>query len=55
METMRDRHKNDERRNTIVIRRRKKRVRDYGSGEEEDGDYEVEADNDLSTVFAYGV
>ena len=55
METMRDHHKNDERRNTIVIQRRKKRVRDYDSGEEEDGDYEVEADNDLSTVFAYGV
>jgi hypothetical protein len=55
METMRDRHKNDERRNTIVIRRRMKRVRDYDSGEEEDGDYELDADNDLSTVFAYSI
>jgi hypothetical protein len=55
METMRDRHKNDERRNTIVIRRRKKRVRDYDSGEDEDGDYELNADNDLSTVFTYGI
>jgi hypothetical protein len=55
METMRDRHKNDERRNTIVIRCRKKRVHDYDSGKEEDGDYELDADNDLSTVFAYSI
>jgi hypothetical protein len=28
-------------------------VSDYDSNEEEDGDYEVDAENDLSTVFAY--
>jgi hypothetical protein len=55
METMRDCNKNGERRNTNVIRRRKKRVHDYDSNEEEDGNYELDADNDLSAVFAYMV
>jgi hypothetical protein len=48
METLRDRNKCDGRRNTQVIRRRKKRIRKYYSNEEEDGVEGVDAENDLS-------
>jgi hypothetical protein len=55
METLRDHNKCDGQRNTQVIRCHKKRLRKYDSDEEEDGVNEVDAENDLSTVFAYMV
>jgi hypothetical protein len=56
METLRDRYNCDGRRNRNLIRRRKKRKFEYcGSDGEEDGDNAVDADNDLSTVFALAV
>jgi hypothetical protein len=56
METLRKRYNCDGGRNTNDIHRHKKRVREYDSSNgEEDGGNEVDADNDLSTVFAYMV
>jgi hypothetical protein len=57
METLRDRYNSDGWRNKNLIRRRtKKRKFEYcgSNGEEDDGD-EVDADNDLSTVFTLAV
>jgi hypothetical protein len=54
METLRKHYNCDGGRNTNVIYRHKKRVHEYDSSNgEEDGGNEVDADNDLSTVFAY--
>jgi hypothetical protein len=56
METLRDCYNCDGWRNTNVILCHKKRVHKYDSSNgEEDGGNEVDADNDLSTVFAYMV
>jgi hypothetical protein len=56
METLRKLYNCDGRRTTNVIRRRKKKVCEYDSSDgEEDRGNEVDADNDLSTVFAYMV
>jgi hypothetical protein len=56
METLRDCYNYDGWRNKNLIQRRKKRKFEYcGSDGEEDGDNEVDANNNLSTIFALAV
>jgi hypothetical protein len=55
-QTLRDHYNYDGWRNKNLIWRRKKRKFEYcGSDWEEDGGNEVDADNDLSTVFALAI
>jgi hypothetical protein len=55
IETLKERYNFVGQRNTQMIRRRKKRLREYNSDEDGDDFNEVDAENDLSTVFAHMV